>query len=282
MFRPGVRYFLLSTVFFTIMNTCIKYIPHIPAHEIVFFRSIITFLVTFTQLRRLKISPWGNNKRVLILRGIFGMVALLAFFTTLQIMPLASAITLHQLSPIFTIIFAIFIVKERARPLQFLFFSLAFAGVVLIYGYDGRIDIRGLLLGVTGAVFSGLAYNMVRKTRNTEHPLVVVMYFPLVALPLISIWCAIDWVMPVGWDWLFLVVVGLSTQMAQVLLTKAYQLEKAASVSIFQYLGLIYALIIGYFLFGEVHEAGSLVGMLLIVMGILFNFLYERYSASKV
>lgn len=284
MIRPGVKYFLLATVFFTIMNTCIKFIPRIPAHEIIFFRSIITFCVTFFQLKSLKISPWGNNKTVLILRGIFGLIALTSFFTTLQIMPLASAITIHQLAPIFTILFAVFIVNEKAKPLQFLFFSLSFVGVVFIYGFDNRISIKGLLLGISGAVFSGLAYNMVRKSRNTEHPLVVVMYFPLVALPIITIWCMIDWVTPIGWEWLLLIIVGLSTQIAQVFLTKAYQLEKASSVSIWQYLGLIYSLIIGYVIFDESYLFWSYIGMILIILGIVLNFFYEKYliNASKM
>jgi drug/metabolite transporter (DMT)-like permease len=122
---------------------------------------------------------------------------------------------------------------------------------------------------------------MIRKSRNTEHPLVVVFYFPLVALPFITIWCITDWVSPHGWDWLLLAVIGLSTQAAQVLMTRAYQLEKASSISGLQYFGLVYSLIIGYFIFNELYPAASLGGMLLIVVSILLNYFYEDRMNRK-
>jgi drug/metabolite transporter (DMT)-like permease len=279
--RPGIRYLLLSTVFFAAMNTCVKFLPHIPAHEIIFFRCVISLGFSYIQLKAININPWGNNKAALILRGIFGMTSLTAFFITLQHMPLASAVTIQYLSPIFTIIFAGFILHEKTKPVQYIFFFSAFAGVVLVHGFDERIATGDLLLGLISAVFSGLAYNMIRKSRNTEHPLVVVFYFPLVALPFITIWCITDWVSPHGWDWLLLAVIGLSTQAAQVLMTRAYQLEKASSISGLQYFGLVYSLIIGYFIFNELYPAASLGGMLLIVVSILLNYFYEDRMNRK-
>lgn len=227
-------------------------------------------------------QPWGNNKVALILRGIFGMASLTAFFITLQRMPLATAVTIQYLSPIFTIIFATFILGEKSKPLQYLFFIISFAGVVMVRGFDDRIATNDLMLGILSAMFSGLAYNMIRKSRNTEHPLVVVFYFPLVALPIISVWCLTEWVNPMGWDWLFLILTGVFTQIAQVFMTKAYQLEKAAIISGLQYLGLIYSLSIGYFLFDETYSWLSLLGMALIVTGILFNLLYEKIKAKNL
>lgn len=280
MIRPGIRFFMLSTVFYAIMNTCVKYMPHIPAHEIIFFRCIISLAASYTHLRMLNIPVMGNNKVALILRGIFGLISLTAFFITLQRMPLATAVTIQYLSPVFTLLFAIFILGERPRLVQFLFFLISFVGVVVACGFDRRISAGDFFLGLTSAVFSGLGYNMVRKSRATEHPLVVVFYFPLVALPFMAVWTATDWVMPTGWDWLLLLIVGASTQAAQVCMTLAYHQEKASSVSGLQYLGLIYSLLVGYFLFNEGYGAMSLLGMLLIVAGILVNYFYERWQAK--
>ncbi len=264
------------------MNTCVKFVPHIPAHQIIFFRSIISLCASFIHLKILHIHPWGNHKVALILRGIFGMASLTAFFITLQRMPLATAVTIQYLSPIFTIIFATYILGEKSKPLQYLFFIISFAGVVIVRGFDDRIATNDLILGILSAMFSGLAYNMIRKSRNTEHPLVVVFYFPLVALPIISVWCLTEWVNPVGWDWLFLILTGVFTQIAQVFMTKAYQLEKASTISGLQYLGLIYSLSIGYLIFDETYSWLSLVGMALIVTGILFNLFYEKIKAKTL
>lgn len=99
-------------------------------------------------------------------------------------MPLASAVTLQFLSPIFTIVLGIFLVKETVRPLQWLFFLIAFLGVVMIQGFDHRVGMLDVSLGIGSAIFSALAYNTIRRLKASEHPLVIVFYFPLVALPI--------------------------------------------------------------------------------------------------
>ena len=279
--QSGIVYILLATFFFQLMNMCVKFLPDLPAHEIVFFRCLISLSISFVHLRLLQIHPWGNNKSALIWRGIFGMISLTAFFFTLQRMPLASAVTIQYLSPIFTIIFATFIVQEKSSKIQYLFFILSFIGVVFIRGFDQRISTVDLLLGISSALFSGLAYNMIRKSRNSEHPLVVVFYFPLVAFPFISVWCLFEWVTPQGSDYIFLLLTGIFTQMAQYFMTKAYQLEKASTVSSWQYMGLIFSLSIGYFIFNESYPWLALLGMLLMVTGVLANFMVERFKTIR-
>ena len=175
--RPGVKYILLATIFFALMNIGVKYLSRIPAHEIVFCRALVTLIVGYILLRREKINPWGNDKRHLILRGATGTVALMMYFYTLQKMPLASAVTIQYLSPIFTIIIAGFMLRERPRSIQWLFFLIAFAGVVMVKGFDARVSVAELSLGVTAAVFSALAYNYIRRLKDSDHPLVVVFYF---------------------------------------------------------------------------------------------------------
>jgi len=120
---------LLAGVFFSIMNVSVKYISHLPAIEIIMFRSLFSFVVSYLILKRKRIPPFGNNKKLLILRGVTGSVGLISFFYTLQNIPLASAVTIQYLSPIFTSLLGILIVKERVKPLQFLYFAIAFAGV---------------------------------------------------------------------------------------------------------------------------------------------------------
>ena len=111
MFSKGVQYMLLSTLFFALMNVCIKLVPHIPAIEIIFFRSVISMVMSYLVLRRQQVNIWGTNKGLLITRGITGAIALVLYFTTLQNIPLATAVTIQYLSPIFTTILGIFIVK---------------------------------------------------------------------------------------------------------------------------------------------------------------------------
>jgi len=218
------------------------------------------------------LNPLGNNRRLLMGRGFVGMLALVTFFHTLQMMPLAGAVTLQYLSPIFTVMLGVFFLKEKVHPLQWLCFAVAFAGVAIIRGFDPRLEWGHFALGILSALFSGLAYNVVRKLKDTDHPLVVVFYFPLVSLPFAIIYCYFTWVMPQGWDWLWLLLIGAFTQIAQVNLTHALQNEKLAAISGLNYLGILYALFIGYVFFGETYNWIVLLGIFLVLTGVLLNF----------
>ncbi len=131
---------LLAGVFFAMMNVSVKFIPHIPAVEIIVFRSFFSLIFSFIVLRQLKIPVMGNDKIGLVIRGAVGSISLILFFYTLQRIPLASAVTIQYLSPIFTTILGVFILKEQVRPIQFLFFAMAFVGAVVIQGLDSRVD----------------------------------------------------------------------------------------------------------------------------------------------
>lgn len=272
----GVRYMLLSTLFFAFMNMCVKQLAHIPAYEVIFFRALISGVMCLVVLRRQGVNPLGNNKPVLILRGLAGVLALLTFFTTLQRIPLASAVTFQHLSPIFTAVLAVLFLKEKMHWKQWLYFSISFAGVFLIKGFDTRISGFYLFLGILSAVFSGLAYNAVRKLKDSDHPLVVVFYFPLICIPVVGPYTLFNWVMPQGWDWLVILCMGVFTQLGQTALTKAIQAEELSKITYLNYLGIVYALGLGFVFFGEVFTLAALCGMILVLGGVLLNIQFVR------
>lgn len=272
----GVRYMLLAVFGFSLMNLLVKYVVHIPATEVVFFRSLVSLLMSLYFLRQEKIMVLGKNKKILFLRGAFGGSALILFFTTIQNMPLASAVTIHYLAPIFTTLVAIFILKETLFKRQWLFFGLCFLGVLLIKGFDERVSLFYFGLGILSAFLSGCAYNCIRLVKESEHPLVVVISFPIVMLPISGVYCLFDWVTPQGWDWLFLLGIGILTQIAQYFMTKAYQVEKAARVASVSYTGMIYALPFGMLFFDEYFGLLPLLGMVVVLLGVWLNVKFGK------
>jgi drug/metabolite transporter (DMT)-like permease len=276
MFSRGVKYMIAATFCFSMMQVGVKYLRHIPFHELILFRSIITLLISFIILARLKIHPLGHNRKVLLQRGIYGTLALSMLFLSIQHLPLASAATLSYLSPIFTAIFAIFLLREKVAPVQWLFFTAAFTGVVLIKGFDSNVDIFYVIVAVCGALFAGLAYNMVRKLKDTDHPVVVVFYFPLVATPIMLLWCLFDWVAPVGWDWAVIIAIGLLAQFGQVYMSKALHAEKAAPITSIKFLGTANALVFSIFLFRETYTYINVLGILMVTAGVMLNIYYSH------
>ncbi len=253
------------------MSIGVKYLQAIPSYEIVFFRALVSLIVCYVMVKQQKIHPWGNDKKNLLLRGTFGTAGLLMYFYTIQQMPLASAVTIQYLSPIFTIIIAGFMLKEYPRPIQWFFFLLSFSGIIMIKGFDPRILPFDVVIGVAAAICSGFAYNFIRKLKVSDHPLVVVLYFPLVTVPIVGTYTIFHWVQPQPFEWLILIAIGIATTFAQIFMTKAYQLERAANVSNFNYLGSVYALVVGYFIFGESIGVLGMVGMAVIFGGVLLS-----------
>ncbi|MCV9388737.1 DMT family transporter [Reichenbachiella ulvae] len=272
----GIQYMFIASLVFSLMKVCVKQVSHIPAVEVIMFRSIISLSICVFFLWRQKVSFWGNNKKVLIMRGASGAMALVLYFSLLQQIPLAAAASMQYLSPIFSAVLGVFIVREKVTWKQCLFFAISFAGALVITGVDVRIGAIHLVTGVAAALFTGLAYNFVRKLKTSEHPLVIILYFPMVTLPIVGVASYFLWVTPEGWDWMYLLLVGVSTQIAQFFMTKSYQLEEISTVSIINYTGLLYSIAFGFVIFGETYEWLSYVGMALVIVGVILNIKLKK------
>jgi drug/metabolite transporter (DMT)-like permease len=248
--------------------------------EIVFFRCLLGVVFCFYGLRKAQADIKGSNRTILLLRGLFGTTALFFFFLTVQNIPLASAMTIQYLSPIFTAIIAIFLLREKVSLPQWLFYAIAFTGVLFIEQFDARVSPFYLGLGIISAFGSGMAYNLVRSLKEKEHPLTVVFHFQLIGMIAGLVFTIFNWQTPVGWDWFYLVLIGIFSQLGQIFLTNALQKEKAASVAIIVYTGLIYGLSVGWLIFDEPQGLGSLIGMVLVVIGVVLSIFYSRRKVS--
>jgi drug/metabolite transporter (DMT)-like permease len=269
--RIGVAHMLLGTAGFALMQVCVKLLHDLPLQQTLLFRALFTMLFTYCWLRRENIAPWGNNRRLLLLRSAVGAVSFFLFFYTLQEMPLATAVTVQHLSPVFTTVLAVFLLREPMLPRQWGYLALAFSGVMLVQGVDWRVGALPLAAGLGAALFSGMVYVLIRTLRTTEHPGVVVFYFPMVSVPFAAAFCVWEWQAPTPLQWLYLLLSGLFSQIGQMGFTWALQREKANTVASLNYLGVLYALVFGYLVFGESHGLWALLGMALVLLGVALN-----------
>lgn len=296
----GILLIILSGLSFLIVNFFVKLLgaetevwngiklQAYPAHELVLARSIVSFAISAYVIQRKKIPFFGHNKKWLIVRGLSGTIALTIFFYTLHFLPLAVASTIQYLSPIFTVLLAIFLVGERVLKAQWIFILISFIGVLLMalsrfIETEDSVVISPLWLGlgVLSAGFSGIAYNAIVRLKPTDEAITIVLYFPMIAGPIMAVLCLFDFTMPRGIEWLILLAVGVFTQIAQILLTKALHAESTSVIMPFQYLGAIYALVLGYLIFDERLSPLVLVGIVTILLGVIGNVLLRR-SKQKV
>ncbi len=284
----GVRYMLQAAFWFAVMALLVKLASRtLPTMEIVFARGAITLAIASAVLWRARLSPFASREPLLLLaRGVVGSCAMICFYAAIVHLPLAEATVIHQTAPLFTAVFAAWLLRERLTARVVGALAVAFTGVVSIarprwlFGaaagevaapVDGSLDgIDGpawvfALVALGSAVLSAVAYVTVRRLGRSEHPLVVVFYLPLCTLPLAAPFALAGWVWPDAAGWACLAGIGAATQVAQVALTKGLAREAAGRATAFGYLQVAFATLFGAAVFGVWPDRWSWAGMALIV-----------------
>ncbi|MDO7885228.1 DMT family transporter [Hymenobacter cheonanensis] len=279
---PGILYMLASTALLALVNVAVKKLAGLPTAEIIFARCFISLALTVWQLRRTGVPVWGppEARGNLWARGIFGAGSIIGGFLALKVLPLGGAVTLGYLAPVITAVAAIWLVGEPLKPWQWLFYGLAVAGVLLAKGTAGLLS-AGVLLGVGAAVASGLSSVFLRRVGDKIAPLVPVFYFNLVPLAIASVWMLVGFELPHGTEWAWLALAGGLTHVALWCVTQAFQEKQANFVAALDYLGLIYATALGYFVFGDKVKLTVYPGIALILLGVLLNAWYTSRPEKK-
>ncbi len=273
--KNAIKFMLISTLAFACMNAIVKHLLHINAYQIVFFRSISSLVFTFTFLLKNKIPFLGNKKKLLVIRGLVGVTSMTFFFMSTKYLPIGTAVSLRYMAPIFAAIFAIFLLREKIKLWQWLFFAMAFAGVLVLKGFGTELNSYGLFLAFISAIFSGLVYITISKIGKEDHPVVVVNYFMIISTIIGGVLSINNWITPEGVEWLLLFGLGVFGYFGQLFMTKAFQIAKTNQVAPLKYLEVIYTVLLGVFIFSEVYTFWSLLGIALIIGGLVLNILYK-------
>ena len=273
----AVRSLVLTALSFSLMALFVRLSgTRLPSLEIVFVRALVTLVLTWALLRRAGVGPWGDrrHRRLLVLRGVVGFGALSCFFYSVTHLPLAEATVIQFTSPISTALIAALYLGERASPRLWAAIGLGLAGVLLIIRPAALFSAAGSLLppgvvlvGLAGAFMTSLAHVLVRRLAPHEHELVVVWYFPLVAVPASLLPMAPVWVWPSPGEWLLLLAVGVLGQAAQILLTRGLRHVGAGSAGVILYLQILFATLWGLAVLGERPGLWTLGGSLLVLAG---------------
>jgi drug/metabolite transporter (DMT)-like permease len=268
-----------AAFFFSLMSLFVKLVgQRLPSQEIVLVRSVVTLIYSYLAVRWAGEHLWGNNKKLLWLRGFLGFCALSCFFFALTKLPLADATVIHYTNPVFTALIAAVVLKESISGGEIVGAFLSLIGVALmarpsfLFGAGpGALNLFYVGVALAGALFSAAAYTTVRKLRETEHPLVVVFYFPLVATlgstPTAAM-TEVQW--PLWWEWMVMILgVAGCAQIAQILITNGLHRERAGRAMAMTYLQIVFAAIWGMLFFQEFPDLLSIVGALLVIGGTL-------------
>ncbi len=280
---------LLSALGFALMSACVKEVSAlgIPVLEIVAARAIVSGFISYADIKRKKISLWGNNKPLLIARGMVGAFALMFVYYAVTTLPLAEATVLQYLHPVFTAILALFFLKEIIQRSTIACIAISLLGLFIIIqpnlippdiqsGAGVQYPWLSIAAGIIGALGSAIAYIIIKKLTKTDDSSVIIFYFPMIAFPVSMILLGSDFVMPSLAATGLLILVGIFTQVGQVGLTKALNSADASKATGYAYVQVLFSVLIGWAYFSEVPVLTTIIGGSLILVGALVNVLWKR------
>jgi drug/metabolite transporter (DMT)-like permease len=272
-----------SALSFSLMGVCVKQVGgRIPVAEVVFARAIVSVALSWWLLHRAGIPAWGKRRWLLIWRGAIGTAALVCVYAALAALPLAAATVLQYLYPPFTALLAWLMLGEPIGKRVLAAMALGWLGVLLVAQPAGLLQggatlaLVPVLIAVAGALFTAFAYVSVRSLGTSEHPLVIVFYFPLVALPLSLPLVALNPVLPTPAELLWLIGVGVFTQLGQVYLTRSLTALPAARATAISYVQVLFAGGWGWLLFGESIDSWTIAGAGLVLAATLVSLSHSR------
>ena len=267
---------LLSTTAFAFMNALVKFLIHYPTFELVFFRSLGTLILTYFLMQSRGVSLRPNRPFLLLLRGFVGVTSMSLFFLGIHYIPIGSAVTVRYIAPLFGGVLAVIFLNEKIYPLQWVFYLFAFAGVVLIKGFDTSISLFGVGIVVGAAFFSAIVYIIISKIGHQDHPLLVVFFFMGIATMVGGIGSTQNFLRPNTFDLTLLLLLGVFGFFGQYFMTKAFQQGEASKVAPFKYVEVIFTLSFGVYLFDEVYTFQSLLGIAMVISGLTASVLYKE------
>ncbi|MDA9557027.1 DMT family transporter [Vibrio sp.] len=281
----SIQYMLTSGLGFTLMAVCVKLanFEGIPLFEIIAVRAFVSLVLSYLTVKRKGLSPWGSHYTLLSLRGALGTVALVGVYYALTELPLAVATIIHNTSPILTSVLAFLFLKEKVQSSTIISIIFGMIGVFIVTNPDiifvaaeSNLSTNGILAAIGAAICSSFAFIVVKKLSKTEDPSVIVLYFPLFALPASLFLLGDDFILPNLYQLGLLILIGIFTQVGQVYLTKAMKIGDASKTVAYSYVQILFVIIFGYLVFDEAPTLSMLLGASLIIMGALVNVFKGR------
>jgi len=274
----AIMFMLLSALAFTIMQAIIKSTTGIPVLQKVFFRNLIGLIFTLILIRKKNLSLFGEkkNRKLLFLRGTLGVLGIITYFYSIEHLPMADASIISKTNPFFVTLFASLFLKEKLSKVQIPVLITAFIGAMLVIRPQFSAEAIPALVGLTGAVFAGGAYTVLRLLKGKEDTTTIVFYFCFFSTVATFPFVVTNFVLPNATQWILLASIGFTALIGQYSITLAYSHAPAAEVSVFNYSSIIIATILGFLLWSEVPDILSGIGGLFIVIAGIFSWWYNQ------
>jgi drug/metabolite transporter (DMT)-like permease len=265
---------VLSSVFFAVMALAAKLASAgLSGSQVAFFRFAIMLLPVLLIPGMARKALTFERLDILFYRGFFGGVAVLLYFLAIEHVPVGIATLLNYSSPIFSVAFAALFLGERADRRLLPPLAAALVGMVLVAG--GGAGAGGLRFGIweaaglASSVLSGAAVTAIRTARRTEGSWAIYGSFTLFGLLATAPFGLASFRTPAPREWLLLAAVGLTSVLAQLLMTYAYRWVTNLQAGVINQLTVVLSMGLGVVFLGDRLTSVQVFGGLLALSGVV-------------
>lgn len=267
----GIICIILSAFCFSLMSLFIRLSGDVPVMQKCFFRNAVALIIALIGLMR---SGQGRrafrigkgNLLYYFLRAIGGTIGMVCNFYAIDHLAISDASILNKLSPFFAIIFSVFVLKEVAKPKEWLAVIIAFIGALFVVKPSFQLEVIPALIAMLGGCGAGFAYTYLRKLgMNGENGLMIVLFFSgfstCVTLPFLIF----DYHPMTGMQWLYLVCTGAAAAGGQIFITKAYKYAPAKEISVYDFSNVVFSALWGFLFLSQIPDVLSIIGYIIII-----------------
>ena len=274
----------MSVCAFSIMDLVVKWSDTYPLGQVIFFRGFFGVLLYFLIMPRNRIKNFYYTKRpgLHFLRCLFGLIALLAIFTALRNLPLATVVSISFAAPIFTTILSIFLLSEKVGLFRWLAVVVGFVGIIIITE-PGLTSLN--IYFIYPVIFClGMSYVAItiRQLSTSEPVWLISLYFSATITLASFFTIPYGWIMPNIEDLILLISIGVLGGAANLWLSQSYKFSEVSLVTPLKYLALVFAIIFGYFIWNEVPTIKTLIGAFLVIASSIIIFRREITLKKQV
>ena len=270
----GVLYGIASVACFAMMDASVKWLDMFPVGQVLFSRFFFGLIPILMLVPRGEFKTFYKTSRPKLhaFRAITGTLAIIALFIALREIPLADVVSLTFGGPIFVTLGSIFFLSEKVGIKRWLAVLIGFFGMLLIVkpAYE-ELNIY-YIFPIIFCIFFACVALSIRSLSSTEPNYRIALYFSLLSMIVGLLTLPFGWVMPNKFEFFLLIFTGLVGSVANILLTVSLRYAEASLVTPTKYLNLVFAILLGYFIWSEIPKLLTLVGAGLIIISSVIWF----------
>lgn len=290
----GIAMKVMAALSSTLMLACVKQLDGaIPVGEVIFFRSLLALVPLLIWLRIQGSVLDGIRTRNIgghVVRGLAGTGGLYFSYLSLLYISLTDATAINYAAPLFTVLLAALLLREKVRHHRWVAVFMGFTGILVMFSghlsltQQGSFSLSasaGILLALMAAFCTACALVQIRFLNGKEKPGAIAFWFAITTALTSLVTLPAGWKVPQGNQLALLVGCGLLGGITQILMTLSLRYAEASLLAPFDYTTLIWSVAVGYLLLGNLPDSATVVGAILVVTGGLYAVLYERYRFRK-